>query len=362
MLKSQLDNGHNTLWKFFALLSPFLFFVFLNCAGTQNTATAMDELDSSIREASNYFNGNIPKGSKLAILNLQSEYPNLSEYVVDELISNAISDRIFTVVDRVNLALIQQELTFQMSGEVSDETAVSIGQMLGAQTIISGTISKIGNLFRLRMRALDVETAQILGQFNKNILNGPTISALTGDHVASSDNAEQGEIPVAMPAQSAAPYKIGDTGPAGGIVFYDKGNSIGGWRYLEAAPAETEVTAPSFYTSSFSVDRKVGAGKENTEKYITLFQQRGGGINTAPWLCNALNVNGINDWYLPSPDELLYIYNNLYSKEIGGLKNANYWSSFIGNRGIYYINFSNGSEDSTSSTTISNQVRAIRRF
>jgi hypothetical protein len=38
-------------------------------------------------------------------------------------------------------------------------------------------------------------------------------------------------------------YKIGDTGPAGGIVFYDKGFVSDGWRYLEATPAGTEFTA-----------------------------------------------------------------------------------------------------------------------
>ena len=28
-------------------------------------------------------------------------------------------------------------------------------------------------------------------------------------------------------------YNIGDLGPAGGIVFYDKGNNKDGWRYIE---------------------------------------------------------------------------------------------------------------------------------
>lgn len=36
-------------------------------------------------------------------------------------------------------------------------------------------------------------------------------------------------------------YAIGDTGPAGGIVFYDKGEVTDGWRYLEAAPAEKSL-------------------------------------------------------------------------------------------------------------------------
>ena len=348
---------------FSVLLASALFLFLLGCTSSQNTASSNDELDSAIREATNYLNNNIPSGTKLAILNLQSEYPDLSEYIVDELISNTISDRVFTVVDRINLTLIQQELNFQMSAEVNDETAVSIGQILGAQTIVSGSISKISSLFRLRLRALDVQTAQILGQFNKNIIYGPTIAALTGSLVAVSGSVSQNNTPRSNSTQSSASYRIGDTGPAGGIIFYDKGNTIGGWRYLEAAPEETEVAAPNYETFLLSPDRKVGAGKENTEKYISLFLQKGGGINTAPWLCNELNINGFNDWYLPTLDELLYMYNNLYSKGIGGLKNANYWSSFNSNWGTFYIDFFNGSEHNiVFGTNVNYQVRAIRRF
>ncbi|MBU4502161.1 MAG: PEGA domain-containing protein [Nanoarchaeota archaeon] len=36
------------------------------------------------------------------------------------------------------------------------------------------------------------------------------------------------------------PLTIGRTGPAGGYIFYDKGNYSDGWQYLEAAPASTE--------------------------------------------------------------------------------------------------------------------------
>jgi hypothetical protein len=39
-------------------------------------------------------------------------------------------------------------------------------------------------------------------------------------------------------------YSVREQGPAGGLVFYDKGHSLDGWRYLEAAPPETERKAP----------------------------------------------------------------------------------------------------------------------
>ncbi|GHU73846.1 hypothetical protein FACS189450_14230 [Spirochaetia bacterium] len=141
-------------------------------------ASASNDLDAAIREASDYLNKQLSKGDKLLILNVQSEFSALSEYIIDELIANAVNDRIFTVVDRQQLNVIRAELGFQMSGEVDDATAQALGRMAGAQIIISGAVSMIGDLYRLRVRALSVQSAQIEGQFNRNISSNSTIAAL----------------------------------------------------------------------------------------------------------------------------------------------------------------------------------------
>jgi len=158
--------------------------VLLACGGSPASVSAQsmfsqpDELDAAIREASDYLNEKLPKENKLVILNIQSEFPALSEYIIDELIANTVNDRSFILVDRQQLSTIRTELNFQMSGEVDDATAQSVGRMAGAQIIISGAVSRIGSLYRLRIRALSVESAQIAGQFNRNIPDGPTVSAL----------------------------------------------------------------------------------------------------------------------------------------------------------------------------------------
>lgn len=56
-------------------------------------------------------------------------------------------------------------------------------------------------------------------------------------------------------------YKIGDIGPTGGIVFYDKGK-IGkkGWRYLEAY----KENAPKPMTWQEAIDYCAGLGNEYT--------------------------------------------------------------------------------------------------
>ena len=364
-------KGVSPFKRLFLFFSAISFILLLVCCSSNQVASSdLGELDKAVREASNYLNDNLPKGNKLVVLNFQSEYQALSEYVIDELITNTVNDRVFTVVDRANLALIQREINFQLSGEVNDETAISIGRMLGAEIIISGAIPQIGDIMRLRVRALDVETTQIVGQFNRNIPRGQTVALLTG----SSSVHSQSITRVTQPAQTsnrstqtAALYKVGDIGPAGGFIFYDKGNSIGGWRYLEAAPAETEVTAPTFSPAGYNElvgSRRLGDGYENTKKFIELFQRLGGGINTAPWLCNELDVNGFSDWYLPSVDEVLLMYNNLYLKGLGELRNSIYWSSYVsGNWDIVTVNFSDGSEMRPPFPEGRRyQVRAVRRF
>jgi hypothetical protein len=138
-----------------------------------------DELDIAIREVSNYLSSRIQPNSKVVFLNMQSNFPDLSDYILSVLSENAVNDNAFSVVDRQQLDIIRAELNFQLSGEVSDESAQSIGQMLGAQTIVSGTVTKIGALYRLQVKAIAVQTAAIQGQWSRNIPDGVTIAALT---------------------------------------------------------------------------------------------------------------------------------------------------------------------------------------
>jgi hypothetical protein len=70
-------------------------------------------------------------------------------------------------------------MDFQMSGEVSDESAQSIGRKLGAQIIVSGSIAPLGDLYRLRIRAIEVESAAIRGVNSQNIKLDGILASLT---------------------------------------------------------------------------------------------------------------------------------------------------------------------------------------
>jgi TolB-like protein len=137
-------------------------------ASTGKTST-VDELDVAIRDASDCLNDNIPQGNKIVILNIESNSANLAEYVIDELIANAINDKNFSVVDRRQLEAIQSEQKFQMSGAVDDKDALAIGKFFGAQTIVSGAMREMGGRYRMTVRALAVQTAVVQSQCNQNI-------------------------------------------------------------------------------------------------------------------------------------------------------------------------------------------------
>ena len=151
---------------------------------SSDPASGPNELDLAIRDASDYLNDNIPAGSMIVILNVQSDSAALSDYIIDELLGNAVNDRLFKVVDRQQLDLIRTEQNFQLSGEVDDKLALSIGKFFGAQTIVSGKISQVGDRYRITIRALEVQTAQVQGQYNRNIAAGATITALMGGNGA----------------------------------------------------------------------------------------------------------------------------------------------------------------------------------
>jgi uncharacterized repeat protein (TIGR02543 family) len=131
------------------------------------------------------------------------------------------------------------------------------------------------------------------------------------------------------------PYEVGETGPAGGIVFYDKGAYSDGWRYLEAAPASTEWESKPWGGYGTEVGdgaqgKAVGTGAANTQAIVAEYgnnEPDEGRSDYAAKLCDDLDYDGFDDWFLPSRDELDLMYQNLHLEGLGGFASAIYWSS-----------------------------------
>jgi hypothetical protein len=95
-----------------------LLFFLLFCVCGFSFAQQAVTIDTAVQMASDYLTVNLPRNHKVAILNIESDTPKISEYVMEELSALLVNDRSLVVVDRRDLDLIRQEERFQMSGTV----------------------------------------------------------------------------------------------------------------------------------------------------------------------------------------------------------------------------------------------------
>jgi TolB-like protein len=80
------------------------------------------------------------------------------------------------VIERQNLQLLLQEQRLALSGRVDENTAIEIGRMVGAQYVIHGQVTSIGETTRMDMRAVDAETGEV---FEVQKVSGETTELLS---------------------------------------------------------------------------------------------------------------------------------------------------------------------------------------
>ena len=166
-------------------------------------------------------------------------------------------------------------------------------------------------------------------------------------------------------------WAIGETCPAGGMVFYDKGEVSDGWRYLSVAPSSTEFIA-AFCTGWYGVgvEDGIGTGKKNTEIILESVNSDECDYDfPAAQLCVALNIGGYTDWFLPSIGELKLMYKNLYAKGLGNFTEEGYLASSVNNwKYNIILSFVEGEDMDNYTDYYGNnldtpeRVRAIRQF
>jgi len=125
--------------------------------------------DRAVKNAIDRLYSKLPPGANIMIMKTNSTERNMIDYVVNQMTMNIVQAGKFKVVDRSNQALINAELQYQLSGNVDDNSMVSIGHQLGVQYMVFCWISGEKSLRRLNQKVLNVETAQITDQFDFEI-------------------------------------------------------------------------------------------------------------------------------------------------------------------------------------------------
>jgi hypothetical protein len=143
----------------------------------------------------------------------------------------------------------------------------------------------------------------------------------------------------------------------GGIIFYLDGTGQHGL----IAAASDQGTGVQWYNGSYIITgaagTAIGTGQANTAAIVTA---QGAGTYAAN-VCVQLLLNGFNDWYLPSKDELQQLYTQ--KTVVGNFTSNYYWSSSELN-GTYAWSqrYSDGFQYNLGAKWIPNYVRPIRSF
>jgi hypothetical protein len=170
-------------------------------------------------------------------------------------------------------------------------------------------------------------------------------------------------------AAPAVTYAIGDTGPAGGIVFYV---TAGGLRGLEAAPSDQNdgngirwdsVNNPN--TDTGAIADGIGAGDMNTTLIIA--ETAGDQATYAAGIATNLVISHLGvdygDWYLPSKFELNLMWLNLANSGLGGFASSGfYWSSSQSNSTSAWYQYFDTGVQFDGSKFFTSRVRAVRAF
>lgn len=141
----------------------------------------------------------------------------------------------------------------------------------------------------------------------------------------------------------------------GGIIFWVDASGQHG---LIAATSDQSTGAEYGCMGSLhgATGTDNGTGLANTVAKASGCAQAG----IAAKLCNDLVLNGYDDWYLPSRDELNLLY--LQKAVVGGFTGDPYWSSSEGTADYaWFQSFDNG-QTFHYNKNYSNRVRAIRTF
>ncbi|TVR01305.1 MAG: hypothetical protein EA403_10355, partial [Spirochaetaceae bacterium] len=172
-----------------------------------------------------------------------------------------------------------------------------------------------------------------------------------------------------MPANNVTLYAIWDVmggiGPGGGLVFYDRGEVIDGWRYLEMSQTEWNTIrwGPNSLVGS-PTGTGIGDGRLNT-MLVAAWLDSLSLVDRAAQVARDLVEGGtFDDWFLPSTDELMNVHSVLHLEGLGSLNSSTYWTSTEVNAwNAATVNMSTGSSGNSDKTFVSPRyARAVRAF
>jgi len=146
--------------RYYLLMIAMLLISFTHFLSAQSSTNA--DMIITIESAVDQAFKDISSTARIAVIHIQASSNEMSNFITNEMIHMLVT-RGYNIVDRVDIDRIRQEQQLQYSGEVDDNTAVNLGRFIGADLVVTGSVSSIGSLQRLLVKVIATETTIIRG-------------------------------------------------------------------------------------------------------------------------------------------------------------------------------------------------------
>lgn len=175
---------------------------------------------------------------------------------------------------------------------LSEYIKISVPDGVNILYTIGGRVGELGDTLYQNGESILLESGVML-----------SISAVVNDRLVTGSRYQGFMIEISS--------AVGATGPAGGYVFYDKGEVSDGWRMLEAGKSVlSSIYQWGSYTSALSTPANLGCGKSSTEELINAMGSDSSlsfPAAEAVWNVDVYG-NGYTDWFLPSNFDMDAMY------------------------------------------------------
>lgn len=126
------------------------------------------ELPGAVDKLAAQIIASLPKGSasKIAVAPFVNLGPTAREKKLGEVVSELLVTRLsgkpnIQIIERAQLDAVLQELKLSMLGLTEGSNAEKVGKLLGAEAMIVGSVSEIGDKFAVTARHVNVTTGQV---------------------------------------------------------------------------------------------------------------------------------------------------------------------------------------------------------
>jgi hypothetical protein len=127
-------------------------------------------IETSVRNSFDRVTKDLKKKTRIAVVNVDSDNIDEADYVLEELTYLTVhSPKKFQVIDRRQIDAFRASNSIGIPSYNNDYILMLIGQLLGADIILSARMDGPGQLRRLRVKALEVKTGQLIGDSSERI-------------------------------------------------------------------------------------------------------------------------------------------------------------------------------------------------